>query len=274
MIKFIDRTGSNLNQKILEVNQVERDESGEIVRLYVKEIRNDQDGLTNQGTALNATELNKILDSLYQEIIMQDSERVSLDIQNLNIPAYLYESFLLPETGEKGSHILWEVTTGTGIKINGNQAVIERKINCQYAVLQAKVSFNSAYQMKTFSITIPSFDISFDTTPSDFNISWTQKIGFPNSTHFHISCPIELSNLYLEVEAIDLLKVEITHNNSIDLEFILTETDELNQTKTESSKTITLPFKVKIYDDSSKNYLVKEYDANINYTYQKSVVVD
>ena len=41
MSEFINRRGINSNKKILEVDDVTRDDSGEIINLLVKEIRND-----------------------------------------------------------------------------------------------------------------------------------------------------------------------------------------------------------------------------------------
>ena len=54
MSEFIDRVSSTLNHKILDVKSVERDESGEIISMEVEVIRNDEEGLTQEGTHLNA----------------------------------------------------------------------------------------------------------------------------------------------------------------------------------------------------------------------------
>lgn len=64
MSEFIDRVSSTLNHKILDVKSVERDESGEIISMEVEVIRNDEEGLTQEGTHLNATTLNAIINDM------------------------------------------------------------------------------------------------------------------------------------------------------------------------------------------------------------------
>lgn len=64
MSEFIDRVSSTLNHKILDVKSVERDESGEIISMEVEVIRNDEEGLTQEGTHLNAATLNGTINNM------------------------------------------------------------------------------------------------------------------------------------------------------------------------------------------------------------------
>ena len=69
MNEFKDRVSSTLNHKILDVKSVERDESGEIISMEVEVIRNDGEGLTQEGTPLNADNLNNIVKGMIKDDI-------------------------------------------------------------------------------------------------------------------------------------------------------------------------------------------------------------
>ena len=72
MSEFIDRVSSTLNHKILDVKSVERDESGEIISMEVEgtriisetKIKNNEEGLTQEGTHLNAATLNGTINNM------------------------------------------------------------------------------------------------------------------------------------------------------------------------------------------------------------------
>ena len=66
MTEFVNRRGINLNKKILEVEEVTRDDSGEIINLLVKEIRNDLP-VAEEGTPLNAESMNSIIGNMISE---------------------------------------------------------------------------------------------------------------------------------------------------------------------------------------------------------------
>ncbi len=63
MIKFEDRQGANLNRKIFEVEKVERDEAGEIIRIIGTLVRADEPEI--EGTPLNAENLSLLVDKYY-----------------------------------------------------------------------------------------------------------------------------------------------------------------------------------------------------------------
>lgn len=62
MSEFKDRVGSGLNKRILEVESVERNQAGEISKIYAKVSRNDTASIS--GTSLNATTLNAIINDM------------------------------------------------------------------------------------------------------------------------------------------------------------------------------------------------------------------
>ena len=62
MNEFKDRAGSGLNKRILEVESVERNQAGEISKIYAKVSRNDVASIS--GTPLNATTLNAIINDM------------------------------------------------------------------------------------------------------------------------------------------------------------------------------------------------------------------
>ena len=62
MSEFKDRVGSGLNKRIFEVERVERNQAGEISKIYAKVSRNDTASIS--GTALNATTLNAIINDM------------------------------------------------------------------------------------------------------------------------------------------------------------------------------------------------------------------
>lgn len=62
MSKFKDRAGRGLNKRILEVESVERNQAGEISKIYAKVSRNDVASIS--GTPLNATTLNTIINDM------------------------------------------------------------------------------------------------------------------------------------------------------------------------------------------------------------------
>ena len=66
MSEFVNRTGTNLNRKIFNVDHIQRDENGEIILIEGKLLRDDG-GIG--GTPLEADELNTIVENLAKKII-------------------------------------------------------------------------------------------------------------------------------------------------------------------------------------------------------------
>lgn len=61
MSEFVNRMGTNLNRKVFDVESVQRDGTGEIIQIIGNLFRNDSEGLTQEGTPLEASELNSVV---------------------------------------------------------------------------------------------------------------------------------------------------------------------------------------------------------------------
>ena len=74
MNEFKNRVGSNLNKRILKVDKVERNEAGEIEKLYVSITRNDSPYENGDGTPLNAATLNGTINNMINSQIKKALE--------------------------------------------------------------------------------------------------------------------------------------------------------------------------------------------------------
>lgn len=64
--RFVNRTGEKLNYRVLKVEEVIRNDAGEISELVVSVERADEE--ETSGTKLNAENLNTIINSMIEEI--------------------------------------------------------------------------------------------------------------------------------------------------------------------------------------------------------------
>ncbi len=142
MNQFIDRNGTNLNKKRLKVVQVVRDAStDEISELYVEEFRNDSAGLIEEGTPLNADNLNSIIRSMMNsggntQNNKTNAQKLREVVDNLSINMYISDNFTLPSNGEYGTSIIWEVINGNSIEIyNYTATVIRGDVNAEVTLL-------------------------------------------------------------------------------------------------------------------------------------------
>lgn len=158
MSNFFDRQGQNLNKKILEVSNIERDETGTIISMEVEVIRNDGEGLTIEGTPLNAENLSKIVESVVNEEIntipLTDLERVLSEKNSLKISQTVSDTLVLPTTGKRGCTIEWSVVDGEGISITDNLVTITQKTFIQNANVNATISYGEVIDTKNFEITV------------------------------------------------------------------------------------------------------------------------
>ena len=74
MNEFVNREGPNLNKKIFCVESVQRDATGEIISINGTLLRNDKDGITQEGTPLNAEKLNEIVKNIANKSIDENLE--------------------------------------------------------------------------------------------------------------------------------------------------------------------------------------------------------
>lgn len=157
MNEFKDRISSTINHKILNVKNVERDESGEIISMEVEVIRNDEEGLTQEGTPLNAESLNNIINEMIvNQIInfMDVDQSIYIDRRDLTLNDEYCMDFSLETVGKCGSSISWNIKSGTGIEIEGNIAKVSLRNFIQTVILQAVIEKEGKVLTKDFTVNL------------------------------------------------------------------------------------------------------------------------
>ena len=121
-----DRNTEFPNRRRLEVEEIEYNENGEIEVLLV-EVKRDEGEVYEEGTQINATNLDLIIRSKVTEILsMSDEERVEYDASKIELEVdveAITQDFSLPTKGINGSSIVWSVE-GEGIEIEENIATV------------------------------------------------------------------------------------------------------------------------------------------------------
>ena len=81
MNSFQNRQGENLNKKVFQVNEVQRDGTGEIVQIKGNLFRDDSEGWIQEGTPLDAETLTEIVKALAKEVVLSGIDEVGGDIR-------------------------------------------------------------------------------------------------------------------------------------------------------------------------------------------------
>ena len=194
MNEFKDRNVEFPSRKKLNVKEIIRDEAGEIISLTVDETRCE--GLvTEEGTKLNASNLNTITNSiasncinsfletkdeeiksfiktLCDERILYDKnlDVIKEDLESVSIPSVITEDLVLPTICPKGTTITWENINFSQVNLNGNVLNITRGLIPFTFVITARYSYGTAYLDKEYQITILETDgTDLDIARSDVN---------------------------------------------------------------------------------------------------------
>ena len=194
MSEFKDRNVEFPSRKKLNVKEIIRDESGEIISLTVDETRCE--GLViEEGTKLNASNLNTITNSianncinsfletkdeeiksfiktLCDERILYDKnlDVIKEDLESVSIPSVITEDLVLPTICPKGTTITWENINFSQVNLNGNVLNITRGLVPFIFVITARYSYGTAYFDKEYQITILETDgTDLDIARSDVN---------------------------------------------------------------------------------------------------------
>lgn len=171
MNEFKDRVASNLNRKkyIIEENTVERNECGELISFVAEEIRYDIPEQGNEGTPLNAESLTAIIKNMIEEALdktvshmLTDTEKLELDVAKVIVPPKTVGNFTLPQSGLFGSVYNWEVLSGQGILIDGENAIINRHDTEQLVTLVLRATNGSSNMTKEFEVVVPGVCIPED----------------------------------------------------------------------------------------------------------------
>lgn len=162
MSEFLNRQGSNLNKKRLIVNEIKRDQTNEIIELDVEEIRNDNVGLSEEGTKLTANKFKEIIEDMINteigKIYLNPILVVSVDKTNLVLNTEVTENFTLPTVGTYGSTITWSVEDNSHISLSGNQALVTLTATDATVELTATIAYNTVIDTKTFNLHVNSND--------------------------------------------------------------------------------------------------------------------
>lgn len=194
MSEFKDRNVEFPSRKKLNVKEIIRDEAGEIISLTVDETRCE--GLvTEEGTKLNASNLNTITNSiasncinsfletkdeeiksfiktLCDERILYDKnlDVIKEDLESVSIPSIITEDLVLPTSCPKGTTITWENINFSQVNLNGNVLNITRGLVPFTFVITARYSYGTAYLDKEYQITILETDgTDLETVRNDVN---------------------------------------------------------------------------------------------------------
>lgn len=229
MNNFVDRESPNINKKILEINKIELDETGELKRLYVTEYRDDSEGLTSEGTPLTAEYLNDIVEKICTKMVRTPEKIIQIDMDDLVLNKDVYADFILPSEGKNGSHITWKVKSGDKITIQDNCAIVNRdSFFDETTVLTATFTYEDLTRTKDYEFIVMEESLKLTYKPTTTTFRWVQKKGSLNSSKINIISntnePIYVKQRYIS-EYVDIV---INQNSTTNVEVNIKETTYLN----------------------------------------------
>lgn len=183
MKEFKNRVASDLNKRLLEVENVERGEDGEIKILEVKVIRGDSS--IEDGTPLNADSMNTIIRNMILKELSENLNEKQLYIYDANqivLPNIIETNKIqLPLEGEKGSPISWESKNGViEPQTDSEEAKVNRSDVDQNEILTAKVGSGELIETRTFNILVKKFtdQEKVNLASAALNLNFTEIGGF------------------------------------------------------------------------------------------------
>ena len=266
MNSFQNRQGENLNKKVFEVTDVQRDGTGEIVQIKGNLFRDDSEGLEQEGTPLEAETLTAIIENMIIDIIDNKNKYyLKKDVQALNIKSEIIDELILPKVGTYDSQISWEVLSGTAIVLNdsGEATIIQGDLD-SHVTLKATLTNMGFTDTKTFDVVVIKKDDPF--IPDRYEKIWTQKRGTLQSTSFIISSQLQVP-LYAEIENdySEYLNVTINSNGTTLIKIKINETSYLNNISDYSK--VVFNFKVHLYLNSNISEEVGVLPCTITYNF-------
>ena len=158
MKEFVNRSGNDLNKRLLEVENVIRGGDGEIKTLEVKVSRLDTE-TTVEGTPLDADSMNTIIRNMILKELSENLNEKQLYIYDANqivLPSIIETNTIeLPLEGEKGSPIFWESQNGViEPQTDSEEAKVNRSDVDQEEILTANVGSGSLLETRTFNILV------------------------------------------------------------------------------------------------------------------------
>ena len=167
MSEFVNRMGTNLNRKVFDVESVQRDGTGEIIQIIGNLFRNDREGLTQEGTPLEARELNSVVKDIaynttHKYLDVEFEYENGLLRQKLDevIMAYLqkwlnYEIEIvnINSVNELNKNILLTKLSNTTYEITGDDDNVEVSLSTVNNNLNVSVTFNDSLTEGTYEFT-------------------------------------------------------------------------------------------------------------------------
>lgn len=154
IIELKNRKSENINKKILQVENVRRNEVGEIIELYVTEIRDDSCP-QEVGTRLEASELTRVIGDLIDLHKASSTEKVDYDLSKIVIPDRTRKNFTVSKKGYAGSNITLEIIEGSSvISINDNTVTVYPSSVDKTVKLRATVTNGVCSKSKDFDIVV------------------------------------------------------------------------------------------------------------------------
>jgi len=279
MNEFVNRTGTNLNRKILKViSEADlNNEGGYEKEIIVDEFR-DEENITS-GTKLTAENMNEIINNMAEakvfEVFRTLETTLDKEMNSITFDEAVMNTYTLPTVTELGAKITWEAASDN-VQVNGNRVTVTRRINDTNGILRG--TFVLGYMQKSKLITIP-IKGTLVTEISSYpeTIEWNQ--GENNYLEFFIETNDESKLVFDDSEieddnedTLEYLNLDILKVSNSKLRFRLSEKDLLKETNKTGSEVFY--FFINVYIDNILNENNRQLYIELTYNYASTTPED
>jgi len=279
MNEFVNRTGTNLNRKILKViSEADlNNEGGYEKEIIVDEFR-DEENITS-GTKLTAENMNEIINNMAEakvfEVFRTLETTLDKEMNSITFDEAVMNTYTLPTVTELGAKITWEAASDN-VQVNGNRVTVTRRINDTNGILRG--TFVLGYMQKSKLITIP-IKGTLVTEISSYpeTIEWNQ--GENNYLEFFIETNDESKLVFDDSEieddnedTLEYLNLDILKVSNSKLRFRLSEKDILKETNKTGSEVFY--FFINVYIDNILNENNRQLYIELTYNYASTTPED
>lgn len=279
MNEFKNRTGLNLNRKILKViSEADlNNEGGYEKEIIVDEFR-DEENITS-GTKLTAENMNEIINNMAEakvfEVFRTLETTLDKEMNSITFDEAVMNTYTLPTVTELGAKITWEAASDN-VQVNGNRVTVTRRINDTNGILRG--TFVLGYMQKSKLITIP-IKGTLVTEISSYpeTIEWNQ--GENNYLEFFIETNDESKLVFDDSEieddnedTLEYLNLDILKVSNSKLRFRLSEKDILKETNKTGSEVFY--FFINVYIDNILNENNRQLYIELTYNYASTTPED
>ena len=279
MNEFKNRTGLNLNRKILKViSEADlNNEGGYEKEIIVDEFR-DEENITS-GTKLTAENMNEIINNMAEakvfEVFRTLETTLDKEMNSITFDEAVMNTYTLPTVTELGAKITWEAASDN-VQVNGNRVTVTRRINDTNGILRG--TFVLGYMQKSKLITIP-IKGTLVTEISSYpeTIEWNQ--GENNYLEFFIETNDESKLVFDDSEiegdnedTLEYLNLDILKVSNSKLRFRLSEKDILKETNKTGSEVFY--FFINVYIDNILNENNRQLYMELTYNYASTTPED